>query len=186
MNTTKGYVLAILWVAGTSLCIPITSQANVTPLVVKQPVQYGQGTLSWWGFDLYTATYFGPPTAPPSAKTFPGWEPGNTVRLSIEYHKSISAEQLINATTRIWRKMGVNTTNETIYVEQLKRIWKDVKAGDVLTLNIDSQGKSTFDLNDIVLGEINSNEFSSAFIGIWTSPNSPNTELRNSLLGFNN
>lgn len=185
MNTKRRYVFAILWLAGTSLCIPATAQANVTPVAVEQPVQYGQGTLSWWGFDLYTATYFGPPTTP-TASSFAGWEPGYSVRLSIEYHKNISAGQLISATTRIWKKMGEHITNETIYVQQLKRIWKDVKAGDILTLNIDPQGKSTFELNDTPLGEINSKDFSLAFIGIWTSPNSPNTELRKSLLGFNN
>ena len=185
MNTIKGYTFTILWISTTIFFMPITHNANATALVSEQPVQYGQGTLSWWGVDLYTATYFGPPITP-IARSFSGWEPGYSARLSIEYHKSISADQLINATTRIWRKMGENINNETIYVQQLKRIWKDVKAGDVFTLNIDPQGKSTFELNDISLGEINSKEFSVAFIRIWTSPNTPNTELRKLLLGFNN
>lgn len=185
MSTLKGYIFAVLYISITAFFNPISATAKATTPNGEHPVQYGQGTLSWWGFDLYTATYFGPPNRP-AADSFSGWEPGYSAALSIEYHKSISADQLINATTRIWKKMGENITNETIYVEQLKRIWKDVKSGDVLTLNIDPQGKSTFKLNDTRLGAINSKEFSIAFIGIWTSPKSPNTELRESLLGFNN
>ena len=145
----------------------------------------GSGTLSWLGFDVYTATYYTDLSGNEIEKEFPGWQLGKRATLELTYHRKISTAQLISATQKIWKKMGIKLASEEDHIQRLYKIWPGVNKNDTLTLRINENGVSDFYINNRYLGSIESSEFSLAFISIWTAQETPNQELRNNLLGFN-
>ncbi len=145
--------------------------------VLENWQQVGTGTLKYLGFRLYTASYYQNEADVASS--------GEALR--IQYHRRIKSDQLLFATEKIWQRMGELSDEQIeLYVDRLRSIWPSVTAADELIFKVDNTGAGEFYFNGQLIGKVTDSALSDAFLGIWLSPESPNKQLRNQLLGLTN
>ena len=107
--------------------------------------------------------------------------PSSEAAISIRYLQSFTKQDLIEATSRSWRRMGESPSFIANGEKVLSKIYPNVKENDVITF-VYQPGNSLFFLNRKKIGMIKDNNFSKKFLGIWLSENSTATRLRRSLL----
>ena len=105
------------------------------------------------------------------------------LRLEIEYRLDIDADDLVAQTASEWQYQGLAHQQQQRWLQMLTDLWPDVSKGDVLTLTIDGQQRSTFYRNGERLGTIADPGFGQQFLDIWLSPNTSRPELRLALTG---
>ena len=102
--------------------------------------------------------------------------------------KPIDEQDLIEATQKQWRELGLNLPDEGQWLKDLASIWPDVNEGDVITLIVDAQQVSHFYLsnnNDVTtLGRLDNQAFGSSFLAIWLSKDTSRPDLRSQLIGY--
>jgi hypothetical protein len=107
------------------------------------------------------------------------------LRFEIEYRRNVNAQDLVSRTRDEWERQQPISMTEQQWLQELARIWPDVAENDVLVLEINAQGESTFLINGSTLGAIAEPAFGERFLDIWLSPNTSRPELRLGLLGMN-
>jgi hypothetical protein len=105
------------------------------------------------------------------------------LRLEIEYRLPVKSEALVARTLQEWDQQGLQHEKRQQWLEALAQLWPDLDESDVLTLEVDESGTSTFFHNDQRLGRIEDQEFGPQFLAIWLSPRTSRPELRASLIG---
>jgi len=105
------------------------------------------------------------------------------LRFEIEYLRNIDASDLVLQTELEWEQQGIDHPRQSQWLETLQELWPDVAEDDVITLDLDDQGYSTFYSNDELLGQINDPDFGAHFLDIWLSPATSRPELREALIG---
>jgi len=103
--------------------------------------------------------------------------------LKISYQRSFNKKGLIKATAEEWQKMNIDSQTYKPWLVQLFSLWPDVDSGDTLTFLVVKNGQGTFYHNDRLLGDIESPDFSSAFLDIWLSKKTSEPDLRRQLIG---
>ena len=107
------------------------------------------------------------------------------LRLELEYLRDIEAADLVEQTRNEWQHLQLPVQEKELWLEELARLWPDVREDDVLALEMRESGRSTFLLNGKPLGSIDDPQFGPSFLAIWLSPDTSRTELRRSLIGMN-
>ena len=140
----------------------------------------GQAHFTWLWFDVYDSTLRTPNGKYVSLKS--------PLALQITYRRSISAEDLLTATEKQWKKLNFKKNEITQWMATLNKVFPSVEEGDQLVYQ--SNGKTgTFYFKPIAqsdfktIGEIKDTTFNRAFLSIWLSPESQYPELRNQLIG---
>jgi hypothetical protein len=105
------------------------------------------------------------------------------IRLEIEYLRNVRARDLIRHTSKEWEQQGLDHPRQSEWLSFLDRIWPDVSREDVLALEVNDDGTSTFFLNGAPLGSIDDAAFGRHFLDIWLSPGTSRPELRARLIG---
>ena len=105
------------------------------------------------------------------------------LRFEIKYLRNIDASDLVLQTELEWEQQGIDHPRQSQWLETLQELWPDVAEDDVITLDLDDQGYSTFYSNDELLGQINDPDFGAHFLDIWLSPATSRPELREALIG---
>lgn len=105
------------------------------------------------------------------------------LRFEIEYLRNIDASDLVLQTEMEWEQQGMDHPRKTQWLQALQKLWPDVTENDILTLDVDVQGHSTFYSNDEWLGQIDDPDFGAHFLDIWLSPATSRPELREALIG---
>lgn len=105
------------------------------------------------------------------------------LRLEIEYLRDIRAERLIQQTRDEWNAMGRDHPQQSAWLERLGTLWPNIRAGDVLVLQLTDDDSATFYYNGERLGAIEDAAFGQQFADIWLSPECTRPELRLALLG---
>lgn len=105
------------------------------------------------------------------------------LRLEIEYLINIPSEKLVERTLTEWEAIGRTHPQQQAWLEELRTIWPDIKAGDVLRLDIAEDNAATFMRNGETLGTLADPDFGQHFVDIWLSPECTRPELRMALLG---
>jgi hypothetical protein len=105
------------------------------------------------------------------------------LRFEIQYLREVQAAELLQHTQSEWRRQGLSHEREQQWLETLSQLLPDVRENDVLTLVIDAQGTSSFNINGRPLGGIDDPHFGEHFLNIWLSPSTSRPELRLALLG---
>lgn len=154
-----------------SCLLPSLLFANALPWQQLEPV--GSAQLNYFLWPVYSATLFGPS----EEFVFPVTRP---FALSLEYRRAFSRQDLLEETRRQWQSL--DTINTEAWLEQLNGIFRDVEAGDEITLYVDVRGTSEFYFNDQLLGEITDPDFSNRFAAIWLSEKTTHPAFRNKLL----
>jgi hypothetical protein len=106
------------------------------------------------------------------------------LRLEIQYLVNIKAEKLLKRTLSEWEDMGRDHPQQEAWIEQLGELWRDIRAGDVLTLELTESNRANFLFNGEHIGGIDDPEFGQHFADIWLSTDSTRPELRLSLVGL--
>jgi hypothetical protein len=107
------------------------------------------------------------------------------LRLELEYLRDIEAADLVEHTRSEWQHLQLHTDDKDLWLQELARMWPDVRKDDVLALEMSASGRSTFLLNGKPLGSIDDPEFGPSFLAIWLSPDTSRPELRRLLIGMN-
>ena len=96
--------------------------------------------------------------------------------LKLEYDVELKPEDLIKGANLVLERQHTQELLERIkpHIEELHRAYRAVDKGDSYTLCYDAEKMlTTLTLNTEQLVAIQSDEFSSAYFGIWLSPNQP-------------
>jgi hypothetical protein len=105
------------------------------------------------------------------------------LRLEIEYLIDIPSARLVERTRSEWEAMERDHPRQDEWLGELRTLWPDIEAGDVLTLDIGEDGAALFQRNGETLGALADPEFGQHFASIWLSPDCTRPELRMALIG---
>lgn len=143
----------------------------------------GRAELSVFIFDVYKSVLLSP-TGRYQLGTDVSPHP---LALSIEYQRSISQEQLLEATYEQWIEQGYDKAQAQRWITQLAAIFPNVKEGQRLTYITNGEsGHFEFSPNPAttqVLGAVNNEQLNDAFLAIWLSPKTQYADLRRKLIG---
>ncbi|MGD9951555.1 MAG: chalcone isomerase family protein [Burkholderiales bacterium] len=151
------------------LLVPLAATAS-TDLA-----RLGEGTLRWFGFKVYEATL---------------WAAGQRadlsapLRLELRYARALSGRAIAERSDEEIARLGFGTAEARArWLDEMRRLFPDVEAGDALAgEHLPGQGARFF-RNGAPLGEIADPEFSRAFFSIWLDPRTSAPALRAALLG---
>jgi hypothetical protein len=151
--------------AGASMATPLDGLKKV-----------GEAKLSVYFWDVYQSTLYNS-TGEYQPEEFP-------MVLNIDYLRDIDAEDLIESTEDEWKKLGIQSTQSTQWINMLKDIFPDIKKGDTILLHVKKSKQSEFYFNDQSIGVIDDVEFGSSFLRIWLDKNASYPKVRNKLIGL--
>ncbi len=138
----------------------------------------GSATLRVLFWDIYESTLFTPDG---------DWSPDiRPLRLDIRYLRNIESANLVEQTRKEWQSQGITSEQHDRWLAVLETIWPNVTPGDVISLSIDLEGRSTFSFNGNRVGSIEAAGFGADFAGIWLSPSTSRPKLRAALIGLEN
>ncbi|WP_153913623.1 chalcone isomerase family protein [Shewanella sp. TC10] len=152
-----------------------TAQINLQSLSALQMVGEADMDLLW--FSIYSAKLMSV-DGDYQQNQFP-------LKLEIQYHRDIEAEDLIEATVDQWQHIGIAEQDIPRLQQQIEQAWPDVKEGDKLSFMMHNDDLGQFYFNDNPLPLIEETGFSKAFLGIWLSEKTSRPELREQLIGAN-
>lgn len=170
-NNTQAFLLSTSELSTSELSTPEQSSSNLTMH------QVGSASMSMMWFDIYSAKLYSN-----DGKYQPNQLP---LKLEIEYHRNIEAEDLIDATVDQWQHLGIPEQQINEYREQLAKAWPDVKEGDRLTFMVNNATQAEFLFNDKPYFQVSNVQFSADFLAIWLSENTSRPKLRQQLIGMN-
>lgn len=147
-----------------------------------QPV--GQAQLSFLFFDVYQSTLLTPSgTYQQAFDVTP-----HPLALSIKYQRSISQQQLLDATLEQWQKLGFSAQDSRVWIKQLATIFPDIKTGQTLTyITNGTTGYFVYSPQpnqQQQIGMITDESLNDAFLSIWLSPKTEYSDLRKRLIGM--
>lgn len=134
----------------------------------------GQAELNVLWFDIYQAQLLS------STGQYQG--DSQPLLLKLNYQRDISKEELLRVTRKEIAKFA-SKEKADIWINNLDKIWLDIKEGDELSFWIDNAGVGHFFFKDRWIGSIAEPEFSQAFIQIWLSDRSSYPKLAKQLKG---
>ena len=143
----------------------------------------GEATLTWGPFDVYRSQL-----STPDGR-YTGMQQDQA--LLITYQRSISRDELVDATREQWQAQGIldSEPNSAEWLRRLQAIWPDVNQGSQLAFVVNNgQGQfwyraPTARTAFTPLGPPQSATFSERFLAIWLGPRTQYPELRLQLLG---
>lgn len=116
--------------------------------------------------------------------SFQSVENNKPLALTLTYQREISRDDFVEATLDQWRHLfGEVSPIQTLWGQQLRQIWRDVKQGDQLSCVVDDSGHAHFYLNQQFIGQISEPLFAEQFLAIWLDERTSAPTLRRQLLG---
>ena len=177
--------LAALGVAGVHAQTPTTPATPATPAPASEVAAalggaklQGSGTLRFLGLRVYDARLW-------AAATVPGAEwAAAPLALELEYARSLDGVRIAERSLSEMRRQGdIAADVAERWLDAMKQIFPDVKAGDRITgVNVPGRGARFF-INGRLKGEVRDSNFARYFFGIWLSPKTSEPGLRDTLLG---
>jgi hypothetical protein len=159
---------------------PVALAATGLPAAIPERAQLkkvGGGQLSWLGFDIYDASLW------TGSGRYAGFDPGQTVALSLWYQRSFTREELLSITEKAWARLGRDAAWRQSRLASLRAVWSDVAPGHNMTTVVEAGGATRFYDAERLLGRIDDPEFGPAFLAIWLDPRSIVRDLRVKLIG---
>ena len=105
------------------------------------------------------------------------------VKLELKYNMSFKGRDIVEQTHKEFLNAGIKDEDAKKWIEPLKLIFPNVKKGDRIVASYKTNDRIIFYLNDVLIGKIQGNEFSKAFLNIWLGPKSSDSKLRDRLIG---
>lgn len=141
-------------------------------------VPAGQGTLRFWGIEIYRARLW----------VSPGFDPADyaalPLALELSYQRAFSAEAIAQRSiTEMRRVAPFSAAQATRWQQALQAALPDVQPGDRIVGLYQPGRGATFRLNGRTVGAVADPEFARLFFGIWLSAQTSEPQLRAELLG---
>lgn len=135
----------------------------------------GQGSLTWFGFQVYDARLWVKGRQ---------WSFDAPFALELRYARSIPGERLAETSAEEMRRMALGSEEQLMrWLAAMRRIFPDVAAGDrLIGVHLPGDGVVFYSAGRI-LGSIPDAEFARAFFAIWLDERTRRPELRAALLG---
>lgn len=167
-----------------SLAVPASAQqaSALPPDLVQSAGELslkGQMRFRVWGFEVYDAALWMAPGANTSAFD------AQPLALELRYLRDFQARDIAERSIKEMRRSGgLSTEQERRWLDEMLRVFPDVRQGDRL-VGLQRPGTAaSFWLNGRFRGEIRDAEFARRFFGIWLSPQTSEPGLRRALLGL--
>jgi len=177
MRLSRRAVLATLAISG-----PVSAWAQPARLPAElaqsELVLRGQKRFRVWGFEVYDAALWTPPGAGATALE------AQPLALELRYLRDFSGQDIAQRSIKEMRRLArLTPEQERAWLDQMQRLFPDVRKGDrLLGLQRPGQG-AVFWFNGQLRGELADAEFARLFFGIWLSPRTSEPALRQALLG---
>lgn len=144
----------------------------------------GEAQLTWFIFDIYQSRL----KAPDGKFIVNGDVSPHPLALEINYQRDISKQQLLDVTDEQWAKLGFTESYRKSWINELNRMFPDIKKGDELTYLTDGKtGQLLYRQAGIAqiktVGFVQDERMNDAFLSIWLSPNTEFPKLRKQLIG---
>ena len=171
----KLLLLLILFAPLASLAVPPLPDSISGKMPDLRPV--GEGRLRWLGLHIYDAALW------TGSDTF---TVNSEFALDIRYARNIRADRIVSTSVKEMRRLGFDEPALLEeWVEEMTRVFPDIRKGDRLTgVNLPGVGVEFYH-NGRFIGVIASQQFAVAFFSIWLDPRTREPELRESLIGRN-
>ncbi|AWB32870.1 chalcone isomerase family protein [Orrella marina] len=141
--------------------------------LVPHARRVGQGQFRRFGFLIYDATLLAPNGR---------YQPDEPFALELRYARTISRDQIIDASLDQMQALGVDVDQHPDWKAQLHGALMDVRAGDVLTgVYVPGRGSGIFH-EGVRLGRLD-DALAQAFFAIWLDHRTSDPDLRAELLG---
>lgn len=146
----------------------------------KTPSLKGQFLFRFFGLDIYHAQLW-----VDGAMNANLYEEGQ-LALQLVYARNLNGSEIAKRSLQeIKNQVKVSPEQEQIWLEQMVKIFPNVKNGDHITGVYGPSQKAVFFFNQKYLGELPDVELSKRFFGIWLSPQTSEPKMRLHLLGLN-
>ncbi len=138
----------------------------------------GQATLRFVGLRIYHARLW---TLPDFRSEKLGEQP---LVLELDYLRDLKGSAIAERSLQEMRRVGsISEAQGQRWLEQMQRIFPDIKAGDRLTGQLLPGQGAAFWHNGRPVGRVSETEFATLFFGIWLSPATSEPDMRLALLG---
>jgi len=135
----------------------------------------GKGRLNYLIWQVYDATLYAPDGR---------YQQDKPVALSLYYLRAIKGRQIADKSAEEIRRQGFkDEVTLATWHEQMRRIFKDVVAGTVLTGIRNNKGQTIILKDGREIGSFRDPEFARHFFDIWLGNNTSAPRLRDALLG---
>ncbi|MFO1197278.1 MAG: chalcone isomerase family protein [Burkholderiaceae bacterium] len=160
---------------------PASSQAGAHPpagLGIDTPTLVGEGSLRWFGLKVYDARLWAGPGGIDTSR----WQ-RTPFALELRYARPLEGAAIAAASAKEIERLGLGRGPRLDgWLDAMRRVFPDVRAGDRIAGVYRPGGGASFFLNGRSLGSIDDPEFASAFFAIWLDARSAAPELRAALL----
>jgi len=137
--------------------------------------EVGAGSLHWFGLHVYDARL---------AVAGERFDPSQPFALTLRYARELAGARIAETSRDEMRRLGFGTSAEQQrWLEEMRRVFPDVRRGDELTGTAVPGRGVEFALNGRPIGSIDDPAFGRAFFAIWFDPRTRSRDLRASLLG---
>jgi hypothetical protein len=137
--------------------------------------EIGAGSLHWFGRHVYDARL---------AVAGERFDPAQPFALTLRYARDLAGARIAEASLEEIRRLGFGTsTDHRRWLDEMRRVFPDVRRGDELTGTAAPGRGVEFALNGRPIGAIDDPAFARAFFAIWFDPRTRARDLRASLLG---
>ncbi|MDX1950095.1 MAG: chalcone isomerase family protein [Rickettsiales bacterium] len=170
-------LVLILGFGGNSFAISKTdyfTEINYLKNYISNPVKVGEGSFSFFFWDIYDAKLYADNGNFSQEKPF---------ALKLRYQMSFKGEDIVKSTIDELKKHGV--TDELLlskWQKDLLKIFPDVNENQILTGVYTDKKTAVFLNNGKIIGEMKDEYFAKKFFEIWLSEKTTAPSLRKSLL----
>ena len=135
----------------------------------------GSGEFRFFGFHIYDARLW---------ITGSRFDPAGRFALGLRYARDFAGERIAKQSDEEIARLGIGTEElRARWLEAMKKLFPDVKAGTELT-GVHEPGRGArFFRDGVAIGGIDDPEFARAFFAIWLDPRTRAGDLRRRLLG---
>ena len=158
-----------------SLVVCCALAAGMTSAAQQPWNTVGSSDMRWTVFRIYNITLL--------SKSGEYQPEGYPQALEIRYYRDIDKEDLVKSTGDQWAKLGISSSKRELWLPVLLAMWPDISANDTLRIEVDIDGSNTFLFNGKLIGSVDNNDFSRAFLDIWLSPKTTQPGVRKKLIG---
>lgn len=163
--------LVLILLAGQAIALPDAVRA-----VRSDWHEWGNGEMTWFGFSLYRATLW------VSGQKDGRLRAESPFALALEYRRDIAGDQIVRASVDEMRKLGASDEQLQSWAVEMRRVFPDVKKGDVLTGVYLPGNSARFFYQGREIGEVRDAEFARRFFAIWLDPKTSSPDVRAALL----
>lgn len=142
--------------------------------------EWGSGEMTWFGLKLYRATLW--VAGQQGVKKDGQLREDVPLALALEYRRDIEGDRIVRASVDEMRKLGASDEQLQRWALEMRRVFPDVRKGDVLTgVYLPGRGARFF-FREREIGEVADAEFARRFFAIWLDPKTSAPDVRAALL----